>query len=112
MNKTTKYIFIGLGVLALVGIGLFASAKGRRRMNESDNQPQMPSQSNMPESQAVPPQDNISVVASRVLDKIGGSPEVAQQRLANRKLRQSTRQAKLLKRGKIRIEDLQALQKV
>jgi len=65
MNKASKYILIGIGVLALVGVGLFASAQVRRRRTEQDAQ--IP-----PTQQALPQQDNISVVASRVLDKIGG----------------------------------------
>lgn len=99
MNKTTKYVLIGVGVLALVGIGLFASAQSRRRREEILDQ-------------QLQPQANVLDVATTVLDRISGNPEVAQQRIANRKLRQSTRQAKLLKRGKIKVEDLQKLKNI
>jgi hypothetical protein len=102
MTNTGKYVLIGVGVLALVGISVFAMASPKKRQElppiEPNVQPQAP--------------PSIVDVADKVISSIKGNSEAAQQRLANRKLRQSTRQAKLLKKGKIRIEDLQALQKI
>lgn len=114
MNKTTKYVLVGLGVLALLGIGLAASARSKRKREaELSNLGQVP----LGDVSAIPttPQttgEAILAVSDKVLGSLSGTPEAQQQRLANRRLRQSTRQAKLLKKGKVRIEDLQALQKV
>lgn len=95
MEKSTKYILIGVGVLAVVGVGLYISAQMKRRREE-----QIPQQ-----------KDTLVDVASKTVDKLLGG-EAAQQRLANRRVKQSTKQAKLLKKGKITIADLQSLQKV
>jgi hypothetical protein len=102
MNKTGKYILIGVGVLALVGISVFAMASTKK------NQEMLPIQPD------VQPQSSTSIVdvADKVIGSIKGNSENAQQRIANRKLKQATRQAKLLKKGKIKIEDLQALQNI
>jgi hypothetical protein len=102
MTNTSKYVLIGVGVLALLGIGVFAMASTRRR------QELPPIQSNVPQQSSA----SIVDVADKVITSIKGNGEAAQQRIANRRVRQSTRQAKLLKKGKIRIEDLEALQKV
>jgi len=101
MTNTGKYVLIGVGVLALLGVSVFAMASTRRR-NERDELP--PMQSQAPTS--------IVDVADKVIASIKGNTENSQQRISNRKLRTATRQAKLLKKGKIRIEDLQALQKI
>ena len=99
MNNTGKYVLIGVGVLALVGISVFAMASTKK----------MP-----PIEPNVQPQSTPSIVdvADRVIGTIKGNEVNAQQRIANRKLRTATRQAKLLKKGKIKIEDLQALQNI
>lgn len=115
MNKTTKYVLIGVGILALLGIGLAASAQKRRRAAASNlGQVPLGDVSALP-STNLPPSttgEAVVAVADKVLGSLSTNPEIQQQRLANRRLRQSTRQAKLLKKGKLRIEDLQALQKV
>jgi hypothetical protein len=102
MTNTGKYVLIGVGVLALLGVSVFAMASTRRRQElppmEPNIQPQAPA--------------SVVDVADKIIGSIKGNSEAAQQRLSNRKLRQSTRQAKLLKKGKIRIEDLEALQKI
>jgi hypothetical protein len=105
MTNTGKYVLIGVGVLALLGVSVFAMASTRRR-NERDELPPMQS--------TVQPQSPPSIVdvADKVIASIKGNTENSQQRISNRKLRTATRQAKLLKKGKIRIEDLQALQKI
>lgn len=100
MTNTGKYVLIGVGILALLGVSVFAMASTRRR-NERDELP--------PQQQAPP---SIVDVADKVIGSIKGNGENAQQRISNRKLRTATRQAKLLKKGKIRIEDLQALQNI
>lgn len=103
MQNSTKYTLIGVGVLALVGVGVYlALASKKKKEQEAPQQaPQTVSQGGA-----------VTEVANKFLDKISGSPEVAQQRLANRRLRQSTRQAKLLKKGKITVDDLRKLQSV
>jgi hypothetical protein len=93
MKNTTKYVLIGVGVLALVGIGLYVAAQRKKQ------------------AQAAPQEGGAVAVADKLISKIQ-NPEVAQQRLANRRVKQSTRQAKLLKKGKITVEDLRKLQTV
>lgn len=115
MNKTTKYVLIGVGVLALLGLGLAASAQSRRRAANRDlGQVPLGDAGVVPTTSLTPTTTGEAVVAvaDKVLGSLASTPEAQQQRLANRRLRQSTRQAKLLKKGKLRIEDLQALQKV
>jgi hypothetical protein len=109
MTKTGKYVLIGVGILALLGVSVFAMASTRRRNERGELPP-----STLPMQQTMQPQAPASVVdvADKVIGSIKGNTEAAQQRLSNRKLRTATRQAKLLKKGKIRIEDLQALQNI
>jgi hypothetical protein len=102
MTNTGKYVLIGVGVLALVGVSVFAMASTRKRQEFPPMQPNM-----QPQAPA-----SVVDVADKVINSIKGNSEAAQQRLSNRKLRTATRQAKLLKKGKIRIEDLQALQNI
>lgn len=104
MTNTSKYVLIGVGIVALLGVSVFAMASTRKRndRNENDVQPQSPTSNT----------DKIVDVADKVIGSIKGNNENSQQRIANRKLRTATRQAKLLKKGKITIEDLQALQKI
>ena len=102
MTNTGKYVLIGVGVLALVGISVFAMASTRKRKELPIIEPNIQSQA--------PP--SVVDVADKVISSIKGNSEAAQQRLSNRKLRTATRQAKLLKKGKIKIEDLQALQNI
>jgi hypothetical protein len=99
MNKTTKILVYGVAALAVIGVTAFIFTRRRGQMQQ---------QASSAESQG----GAIGEIASRALDKIGGSQEAQQQRLANRRVRQSTRQAKLLKRGKITLEDLSKLQQV
>jgi hypothetical protein len=103
MSNSGKYVLIGVGVLALLGIGVFAMASTRKKE-------ELPTSN----AESLPTQAPASIVdvADKVISSIKGNGEAAQQRLTNRRLRQSTRQAKLLKKGKIKIEDLQALQKI
>lgn len=114
MNNTTKYVLIGVGVLALLGISVFAIASTKKL-------PPPPIEPNLPPPP--PPPATITDVADKVISSIKGNSENAAQRIANRsenvqarisnkKLRQATKQAKLLKRGKIKLEDLQALQQI
>jgi len=96
MEKYNKYILIGVGVIALVSVGLYASAQSKKKQDEK-----------MPERKPT-----IVDAASNLVDKIMGNPQTAEQRIAARRVKQSTRQAKLLKKGKITIDDLKKLQQV
>lgn len=104
MEKSTKYVLIGVGVLALVGVGLYASAQMKKKK-------ELEAMQSGGEELTTTSGSAIVDVASAAIDKIFGG-QAAEQRLANRRVRTSTRQAKLLKKGKINITDLQALQKV
>lgn len=97
MNKTTKLVVYGVAALAVVGVAAFLLTRRRGQAQQA------------PVAQQG---GGIAEVASRALDKIGGSQESQQQRLANRRLRQSTRQAKLVKKGRITVDDLSKLQQV
>lgn len=110
MKKSTVYILVGVGVLALVGIGIFAM---RRRGQAAPGA--------APAAPAAPasPAQAITDTVSSLADRLKPTPEAAQlkretqqQRLENRRLRGATRQAKLIKKGKIDPRDLQTLQSI
>ncbi len=104
MKKSTVYILVGVGVLALVGFGIFAM---RRRGQAA------------PGAAPASPGQAITDTLSSLTDRLKPTPEAAQlkretqsQRLQNRRLRGATRQAKLIKKGKIDPRDLQTLQSI
>lgn len=112
MKKSTVYILVGVGVLALVGIGIFAM---RRRGQAA---PGAAAPGAAPAAPASPVQAITDTVSS-LADRLKPTPEAAQlkretqqQRLENRRLRGATRQAKLIKKGKIDPRDLQTLQSI
>jgi len=98
MNKQTRNILIGVGVLAVIGLGVFMYS--RRKKAAEQAAPQQTSEG------------GIAQVASSLVDKLARNPEIQKQKLENKRLKGATRQAKLLKRGKITIEDLQNIQNV
>lgn len=114
MKKSTVYILIGVGVLALVGIGIFAMRRKGQAAAPGAAAPGGAAPSATPS-----PIDTIATTVSSVVDRLKPTPEAAQlkretqqQRLENRRLRGATRQAKLIKKGKIDPRDLQTLQEI
>lgn len=105
MNKTTKYVLYGVGALAVVGVAFLLL---RRRGGQAAQPVAQAGTAAAAQQQG----SAVTDIAGRVLESIGGSREAQEQRLANRRLRTSTRQAKLLRRGKLTVEDLSALQKI
>lgn len=95
MKKSTKIILIGVGVLALAGVGYYFMAQ-RKKVQQG----------------AAPQEGGGTAVAEKLASAIKRDPDVQQQKLANKRVKQSTRQAKLLKKGKITIDDLRKLQTV
>ena len=137
MNNTTKYVLIGVGVLALLGIGVFAIASTKKNKGTNEDEELSPSLALLPPdpSPAPPtriddfklPQESVPrnneifqpqlQIVDTVLGSIKGNEEnkgqIALQRIAKRQAKQDNRakikQAKLLKRGKIKLEDLRAM---
>ena len=117
MKKSTVYILVGVGVLALVGIGIFAM----RRRGQAAPGAAAPGAA-APGAAPAPPTSPVQAITdtvSSLADKLKPTPEAAklkretqQQRLENRRLRGATRQAKLIKKGKIDPRDLQTLQEI
>jgi hypothetical protein len=112
MKKSTL-ILVGVGVLALVGVGIFVM---RRRG-------QAPASAAPAAAGAAPAPTTagqvISDVGGKLAETIKSDPlkyelrrETAAQRLENRRLKKATRQAKLIKKGKIDPRDLQTLQSI
>jgi hypothetical protein len=136
MNNTTKYVLIGVGVFALLGISVFAIASSSKKNKGTKEDEELPPLSNEPQYSPTPPiptfdrkipqesvprnteifQPQLQIVDT-VLGSIKGNEEnkgqIALQRIAKRQAKQDNRakikQAKLLKRGKIKLEDLRAM---
>jgi hypothetical protein len=137
MNNTTKYVLIGVGVLALLGIGVFAIASTKKNKGTNEDEELSPPLGLLPPDPSLAPPRRIDDIklpqesvprnieilqpqlqnVDTVLGSIKGNEEnkgqIASQRIAKRQAKQDNRakikQAKLLKRGKIRLEDLRAL---
>ena len=114
MKKSTTWILVGVGVLALVGVGIFVM---RRRG-------QAPASAAPGAASGAAPAPTtagqvISDAGGKLAEALKSDPlkyelkrETQSQRLQNRRLRGATRQAKLIKKGKIDPRDLQTLQSI
>jgi len=112
MKKST-WILVGVGVLALVGVGIFVMR--RKGQAPASAAPGAATQAAAPTTAG----GVISDVGSKLAEALKSDPakyelrrETQAQRLENRRLRGATRQAKLIKKGKIDPRDLQTLQSI
>jgi hypothetical protein len=109
MKKSTL-ILVGVGVLALVGVGIFVMRRrGQAPASAAAGAAPAPTTAGQV----------ISDVGGKLAETIKSDPlkyelrrETAAQRLENRRLKKATRQAKLIKKGKIDPRDLQTLQSI
>lgn len=102
MKKNTQVVLIGVGVLAVVGLAFYFFRNKNKEATPSSTS----------DTTQAPQQGGVAAIAQAASSLFSKDPEIARQKLENKRLKGATRQAKLMKKGKITIEDLQKIQNV